>query len=161
MPVIDVSKDPESLTLTVVAQLAATPERAWQLWEDPRQLDQWWGPPEWPATFYEHNLTVGGGAKYYMTGPDGTKVHGWWRFTALDPCRSLGLDDGFADENGEPSGDLGTTKMTATFVADGDGTRMSIVSHFESAEQLEEMLAMGMEEGMTLAVGQIDAIIAG
>ena len=43
----------------------------------------------------------------------------------------------------------------------GDGrTRMSIESVFPSAEAMEQVLAMGMEEGLTEAVGQIDAILA-
>jgi hypothetical protein len=37
---------------------------------------------------------------------------------------------------------------------------MSIESVFPSAEALEQVLAMGMEEGMKLALGQIDAILA-
>jgi hypothetical protein len=39
-------------------------------------------------------------------------------------------------------------------------TRMSILSIFPSSEAMEQLLAMGQEEGMTQAVGQIDAILA-
>jgi hypothetical protein len=37
---------------------------------------------------------------------------------------------------------------------------MSIESHFPSVEAMEQVLAMGMEEGLKQAVGQIDAILA-
>jgi hypothetical protein len=37
---------------------------------------------------------------------------------------------------------------------------MSIESVFTSTEGMEKVLAMGMEEGMTQAIGQIDAILA-
>jgi hypothetical protein len=37
---------------------------------------------------------------------------------------------------------------------------MSIESRFPSTSAMEQILAMGMEEGLTLAVGQIDAILA-
>ena len=37
---------------------------------------------------------------------------------------------------------------------------MSIESLFPSREAMEQVLAMGMEEGLTQAVGQIDAILA-
>ena len=43
---------------------------------------------------------------------------------------------------------------------DGNRTRMSIASTFPSPEAMEQVLAMGMEEGLTEAVGQIDAILA-
>jgi hypothetical protein len=37
---------------------------------------------------------------------------------------------------------------------------MTILSTFESEEQMEQMVQMGMEEGMKEAVGQIDNILA-
>ena len=39
-------------------------------------------------------------------------------------------------------------------------TRMTTLSRFVSVDQLEKMVEMGMQEGMTLAMGQIDAILA-
>jgi uncharacterized protein YndB with AHSA1/START domain len=50
MTVISSTKNPEALTLTLVAEFDASPEQVWQIWEDPRQLERWWGPPTWPAT---------------------------------------------------------------------------------------------------------------
>ena len=37
---------------------------------------------------------------------------------------------------------------------------MSILSTFPSTETMEQLLAMGQEEGMIEAAGQIDAILA-
>jgi hypothetical protein len=42
----------------------------------------------------------------------------------------------------------------------GDRTRMTILSTFEAEEQMEKIVAMGMEEGMREALGQVDAILA-
>jgi hypothetical protein len=39
-------------------------------------------------------------------------------------------------------------------------TRMSIESLFPSTEAMEQVLALGAEEGLKQAVGQIDAILA-
>jgi hypothetical protein len=39
-------------------------------------------------------------------------------------------------------------------------TRMSIESEFPTVEAMEQLAAMGMEEGLTQAAGQIDAILA-
>lgn len=69
MTVTEVHKDRDALTMTVAAELDAGIERAWQLWADPRQLERWWGPPMYPATFVDHDLTPGGRATYYMTDP--------------------------------------------------------------------------------------------
>ena len=90
MTVITAHTNPTALTLTVVAEFDVGVERVWQLWEDPRRLERWWGPLE----------------------------------------RSEGR------------------------------TRMTTVSTFESIKQLENMSAMGMEEGMREAMGQIDSLLA-
>ena len=37
---------------------------------------------------------------------------------------------------------------------------MTVLSTFPSLEALEQMIAMGMEEGLKGAMGQIDAILA-
>ncbi|WP_325048798.1 SRPBCC family protein [Amnibacterium setariae] len=50
MPVLDVEKDLDRLTLTVVAEFAAPVERVWSLYADPRRLERHWGPPGYPAT---------------------------------------------------------------------------------------------------------------
>ena len=71
MTVISTTKDPTRLTLTIVADFDASPDRVWEVWEDPRQLERWWGPPTYPATFTRHDFVVGGESRYFMTGPTG------------------------------------------------------------------------------------------
>lgn len=117
------------------------------------------GPPTWPATFELLEFTPGGKANYYMTGPDGEKARGWWRLTSIDAPRTLAFDDGFADDNWEPVESLGITHAVVS-LDDVDGrTRMTITSKFESADQMQKMIEMGMEEGMGQAMGQIDDIL--
>jgi uncharacterized protein YndB with AHSA1/START domain len=46
-----------------------------------------------------------------------------------------------------------------TFDPTDTGTRMTAVTNFTDTEQMQKMLAMGMREGMTQAVGQIDELL--
>ena len=161
MTVTSITKDPQALTLTVVAELAAPPSRAWQLWSDPRQLERWWGPPTWPATFVEHDLRPGGRFTYFMTGPDGEKAPGWWTILSVDEPWRLEVEDGFSDENGEQDLTMPVTRMTVLLEAVDAGTRATITSRFADAEQMTQLAEMGMEEGMREAIGQMDAILAG
>ena len=162
MSVTSVEKDPEALTMTIEAGLDATVERAWQLWADPRQLERWWGPPTYPATFVDHDLSPGARALYFMTGPDGSKSYGYWDIVAVDPPRRLEVRDGFADDSGEPNEALGSGVMviTLTETADGAGTVMAIESRFPTAAAMEQLLEMGQEEGMIAALSQVEAILA-
>jgi uncharacterized protein YndB with AHSA1/START domain len=161
MTVTAVSKDPKALTMTVTAEFDATPERVWQLWADPRQLERWWGPPGYPATFTQHSLNPGSRVVYHMTTPEGDQPKGFWDVVATEPPRRLVVIDGFANDDGSPNEEFPTGEMRIDITEVGDGrTRMSIENLFPSTEAMEQMLAMGQEEGMKQAVGQIDAILA-
>jgi uncharacterized protein YndB with AHSA1/START domain len=161
MPVIDIKKDPEALTMTLVAEFDAPVERVWQIWEDPRQLERWWGPPAYPATFDRHDFVVGGRSNYRMTGPEGEKFYGWWGIEAIEQPNRFEFIDGFADENGEPTEDFAKpTHGVVTLEELGGGTRMTAVTHFPDTETLQKLSEMGMEEGMREAAGQIDGMLA-
>jgi uncharacterized protein YndB with AHSA1/START domain len=160
MTVTAVRKDPQALTMTLEAEFNASPERVWQLWADPRQLERWWGPPTYPATFTKHALTPGSRVEYHMTGPGGDTSSGYWEVLEATTPHRLAFRDGFANADGTPNTDLPTNTINVHIEKVGSGrTRMSIESKFPSAEAMERVLGMGMEEGLTLAVGQIDAIL--
>lgn len=161
MPVTSCTTDLDALTLNLVADLAAPPSRAWQLWADPRQLERWWGPPGWPTSFEVHDVRVGGESHYVMTGPDGEKSRGWWRILSLDEPRSLEFEDGFSDDGGTPNREMPTTVARVDLQAAPGGTRMTLVSRFPDRDALQQMAEMGMVEGITAAAGQMDAILSG
>jgi uncharacterized protein YndB with AHSA1/START domain len=160
MSVTSVDKDFDNLTFTLIADFDAPVEGVWQLWGDPRKLERWWGPPTYPATVEQHNLTPGGEVTYFMTGPEGDTHRGWWRVTAVDPPKSLEFSDGFADHDGAPSADMPITTVHVRLTEHDGGTRMEMRSVFDSLEQMEQLLSMGAEEGMQQAVGQMDALLA-
>jgi uncharacterized protein YndB with AHSA1/START domain len=161
MTVTAVHKDTDALTMTVDAEFKASPERVWQLWADPRQLERWWGPPTYPATFTKHDLAPGSRVEYHMTGPEGDQPRGYWDILEANAPHRLFVRDGFANDDGTPNDELPRNEFRVTIEEAGGGrTRMSIESRFPSREAMEQLLAMGMEEGLTSAVGQIDAILA-
>jgi uncharacterized protein YndB with AHSA1/START domain len=161
MTVTAVQKSRDTLTMTINAEFDASAERVWQLWEDPRQLERWWGPPTYPATVDSHDLRPGGRVAYHMTGPTGDRPRGYWDVIETDPPRSLSFRDGFANDDGTPDDAMPRNEARVTIEEIGRGrTRMSIESHFPSIEAMDQVLAMGMEQGITQAVGQIDAILA-
>jgi uncharacterized protein YndB with AHSA1/START domain len=161
MTVTAVNKDTENLTMTLTAEFEASPARVWELWENPRQLERWWGPPAYPATFTAHDLTPGGVMEYHMTGPDGDQPKAYWEIISIDPPKSLTFSDGFRNEDGSRNEDFPEMQVAVHLDEIGRGrTQMSIETRFATADAMEQLLAMGMEEGLTLAVGQIDGILA-
>jgi uncharacterized protein YndB with AHSA1/START domain len=160
MTVISSVKDPVAMTLVVVAQFDATPEQVWDVWADARKLERWWGPPTWPATFQRHDFIVDGQSRYFMTGPNGEKSHGWWRIRSMERPHRIEFDNGLAGDDGEPVPSVDPMPSSVSFEAFNGGTRMTSMTNFTDAEQMEKMLNMGMQEGMEQAVGQIDDLLA-
>ena len=160
MTVTNVAKDAVARTMTITARFDAPIDRVWQVWGDPRRLERWWGPPGFPATVTEHDLTPGGTVAYSMTGPEGDLHRGWWRVRAVDPPHALEFEDGFADAEGNPVPDepIGVIRVALSEPA-GGGTQMVITAAWASDEAMERVLAMGTDAGMTAAVGQIDELL--
>jgi uncharacterized protein YndB with AHSA1/START domain len=161
MSITSLDTDYDNLALTGVLDFDAPVDKVWQLWADPRKLERWWGPPEYPATVEEHDLTPGGRVTYFMTGPDGQKYHGYWSITSVDAPKALELHDGFAHGDGSPDEEMPVTFLTVRLAERPDGgTRVEMRSSFDSREQMDQLVAMGMVEGIRGAAGQMDALLA-
>jgi uncharacterized protein YndB with AHSA1/START domain len=160
MTVTSVHNDPQATTMTIRAEFDAPIGRVWQMWDNPRLLERWWGPPTYPATVVDHDLSPGGRVTYFMTGPDGDRPRGWWRVLAVEAPYRLEFEDGFADEAGIPNPAMPTlTVRVALTDQDGARTAMVVETTFPSREAMEQILAMGAEEGMTSAIAQIDELL--
>ena len=155
MPLTSVTKDAATLTLTVVGDYPVPQERLWDAFADPRQLERFWGPPAFPATFTRHDFRVGGRAEYFLTLPEGHKWRGSWKFIAVHPISSFEAHDG--EDNAEDPNMPASMKFT--FDTTPTGSRMTCVTRFSSVEAMEQTIP-GMEEGLRAAMPQLDAVLA-
>lgn len=159
MPVKRIDADAENLVLTVEAEFDAPLEKLWNAYTDPRQLERFWGPPGYPATFHQLDPVVGGHAFYTMTSPQGDVYGGTWDFTEVDPPNSFTVVDKFADASGNPIEDMPSGTMTMRFASTPSGSKYSCVSYFPSIAAMEQQLEMGVVEGMRAAMNQIDLVL--
>jgi uncharacterized protein YndB with AHSA1/START domain len=159
MGVTSVDKDYDNLTTTLVADFDAPIDEVWRLWADPRELERWWGPPTYPATFEKHDLSPGGEVTYFMTGPEGDQSRGWWRVTSVDPPTSMQFTDGFANDDGTPNEEMPVIDVEVRLSEGDAGTRMEIRSTYHSREEMDKLIEMGALEGLRQSVGQMDALL--
>jgi uncharacterized protein YndB with AHSA1/START domain len=159
MTLITSTSDPDDLTMTMVAEFDAAPERLWDLYEDPRKLERWWGPEPYPATFTRYEFEPGGQCRYYMTGPDDFKHYGWWRIDSIDEPHRIEFTQGLSGEDGEPVPGDQSLSGVVTLERIGSGTRMTVLTRFPDTELMAQMIGGGMQEGMSQAIGQIDALL--
>ena len=154
MPLTSMTKDADALMLTVAGEYPVPQQRLWNAFTDPRQLERFWGPPDWPATFTSLGLTEGGRAEYFLSGQNGERWTGSWTFTAVDPISSFEARDGEDNAGDETM----PSSMKFSFYATPTGSRMTIVTWFSSVEAMEQTIP-GMEEGLRAAMPQLDALL--
>lgn len=159
MTIRSMDTDTEALTLTIVADFPVPLRRLWDAYVDPRQLERFWGPPTYPATFLRHDMRPGGRSFYRMTGPEGEQSAGYWDFIDVEPPYRFEVRDGFAHPDGTPNAELPSLRMEYTFEETTLGSMLTSVSYFNSAEELDQLLSMGMLDGTRAAMEQIDDVV--
>src|SRR5215211_5342617 len=90
---------------------------------------------------------------------EGAKSHRYWRVIAVDAPHSLEVQDGFADDTGAPNPDLPTTTVRVVLCEEGGVTQVITTSTFPSREAMEQLVNMGMEDGLRAAMAQMDEIL--
>jgi uncharacterized protein YndB with AHSA1/START domain len=160
MPVRTVNKNTGDSTIEIIADYPVSARRLWNAYADPNQLERFWGPPTYPATFPRHDVAVGGRSHYFMTGPEGDRSAGYWTFTEVNAPHSFTVRDGFADESGTPNPQTPEMSMSFRFDDTDQGSTMTMLTSFASDSEMQDMLEMGMAEGMEAALSQLDAVLA-
>ena len=129
---------------------------------DPRKLERWWGPPTYPASVTDHEFREGGAVRYHMTGPEGDTYRGGWTVLSVDAPSALDVEDVFINDDGTVNDGLPAARMEIRLApTSSGGTAMTVTSRYASAEAMQQVLDMGVEEGLRGAMSQIEAVLAG
>ena len=127
-------------------------------WTEPESIKQWWGPRTWPVAVCTVDLRVGGRWHYCMRGPDGQESWGIGIYTVIDEPKRLVIEDHFSDAEGTLNPP--PTIMESNF-EELAGDRTSFVGRaiFTSREHRQEVVSMGMAEGITEATEQLAELL--
>lgn len=139
-------------------------------------LAQWFGPRAFTSPVCAIDLRPGGSYRITMRGPDGTDYPLSGRYLEVREnellvmtCSTGGhppewqehlrrLAAGRADAGVPVGQDL---HWTITFADRGNGTRLTIVSRFASAADLEAHMKMGMAEGWAQSLDKLEHLLPG
>jgi uncharacterized protein YndB with AHSA1/START domain len=119
--------------------LDAPRELVWNAWTDPKQVAAWWGPKGFTSTIQEMDVRPGGAWRLVMHGPDGTDYPNESVYVEVVKPQLLVFD-----HVSRPN-----FRFCATFIAEGDKTRVTVRMLFPSAELLDKTAkAFGAVEGL-------------
>jgi uncharacterized protein YndB with AHSA1/START domain len=128
----------------------------WKAWVEPDLVMRWWGPDGFTAPSVKMDIHEGGASLVCMSHPQFGDQYSLWRYTKIEPQRSIEWIHNLADKDGNklvPS----AIGMPPDFPEDilnraefrdlGDGRTELTVTEFDwTVGQMMELSKMGMEQ---------------
>ena len=155
----DFAVDKANATLTVTRDFAAPRRLVWDCHTQAELLDRWFAPKPLTARTASHDFREGGHWHFAMIMPDGQEFWSRQDYIEIHPIDGYTALDAFSDETGAVSPTLPQARWTVSFTEDGRLTRVRTLVVYPSAEDLEKVMAMGMEEGLTSTLDRLDELL--
>lgn len=155
----EIIKDFERGQLLVNRAFAADLPLVWKAWTDAQLLEQWWAPKPWKTETKSMNFTPGGKWLYAMVGPEGEKHWAVIQYHEIQHEDYFKAEDAFGDEEGNINTELPGSVWAVTFQSSGKDTLVKIAIQYVNAEALQTILDMGMEEGFSMALDNLDELL--
>lgn len=162
-----VTKDLENKTLTIERTFDAPKDKVWRAYADKEWFEKWWGPEGWETTTKEFDFKPGGRVHYDMKCVDenqgewfGQSSWGIMVIESVDEPNSFSYKDYFSDENGTLNQEMPALIVTNEFVEEDGKTKLISRSVADNAEQIEELIKMGMLEGFDSQLNKLDVLFA-
>ena len=138
--------------LSITRLLNAPPELVWEVWTKPEHLTNWWGPIGFSTTTHEMSVKPGGVWRFMMHGPDGKDYPNKIVFIEVVKPELL-----VYKHTGEEQTENVRFHVTVNFQKQGNKTKLTMRSLFESPEELERVIKeYGAKEGMKQTVDRLE-----
>jgi uncharacterized protein YndB with AHSA1/START domain len=160
-----ISTSQDGREITIERTFDAPRERVFAAFSDPVALARWWGPAGWTLSVCEVDFRPGGSWFYCMAGegPDGAPIEACGRadYQEIVAPERIVMEDAFANRDGTVNDALPRTHSTFLFLDAGGRTTLRNVARYDSAAALQEVLAMGMAEGITQTFDRLEELLSG
>lgn len=147
--------------LSVRRTFEAPLSKVWDYWTEAALLDQWWAPGPWLSKTKHMDFKEGGHRLYAMISPQGEEHWGRTEYLSIEHHLNFIGEDVFCDENGEVNTDLPVARFATNFNEDSGKTEVTMITQYENTEQLQQIIEMGVKEGLSMTLAQLDGILQG
>lgn len=154
-----VIKDFAKKSILVSRELNAPIELVWKAFTTSEILDKWWGPSPWRTETKFQDFKEGGYWLYAMIGPENEKHWGRMNYLSIDAYKNFHLEDAFCDENGIVNNELPISKGSNSFTSTTSGTLVEFKMTYSTEEQLQKLIEMGFEQGITACLEQLAQLL--
>ncbi|MFZ1727588.1 MAG: SRPBCC domain-containing protein [Albidovulum sp.] len=156
---LSITADMQTNRLTIRRSFDAPKALVWDCYTKADLLDQWFAPEPLTARTKFMEFREGGYWHFAMIDADGTEYWARFDYEAIDPTDSYRARDAFSDETGAVKNDMPVSVWDVTFEESAPHTFVQIVATYESAEAMQSVRGMGMEEGMKSTFNRLDRLL--
>ncbi|GGF26672.1 SRPBCC family protein [Echinicola rosea] len=149
----------EANTMTIKKEFAAARQQVWDCFTKSELLDQWFAPEPYKAKTKHMDFSEGGNWLFAMVSPEGEAHWSRFDFLRIQRLEHYTAVDYFCDESGKPNPDLPQGNWKVNFSNSADTTEVDILISYGSLEDLEVVVQMGMQEGLTETLEQLEALL--
>jgi len=152
--------DKDKNTITVKREFAANRQLVWECYTKSELLNQWFAPKPFTTKTKSMDFSEGGHWLYAMVAPEGNEH--WCRmdYLTIRPIDHYTALDGFCDETGELNKDLPRADWDVSFSDMAEHALVQTIVTYKSLQDLETVIAMGMEEGLKSTLERLDELLA-
>lgn len=151
--------DKEKNTITIKREFAAKRQLVWDCYTKSELLDRWFAPKPLTTKTKFMDFSEGGHWHYAMVEPDGKEYWGRMDYQTIQPIDNYTSLDGFCDDTGALNPELPRSKWNVTFSDIATHTLVQTVVFYTSAEALQQVIEMGLKEGLTSTLERLDELL--
>lgn len=155
-----VSKDLKQRSILISREFNAPLASVWRAYTEKELLDQWWGPYPWRAETKYMDFSEGGYWLYAMVGPENEKHWGRMNYLTITHHKSFDVQDFFCDENGNINEALPVSDGKNVFTETSTGTLVEFKVIYATEKDLQKIVEMGFEEGITICLDQLEKLLS-
>lgn len=127
------------------------------MWSDCKHLREWWGPKEWPMEECTMDFREGGSWHYCLRGPEEEDAS-WGKaiYKKITRPEEIVYHDYFSDEEGGFNKQMPEMLVSVSFMELNGKTRQVQRSQFDSNSLRDELMEMGVVEGMNSSLDRLE-----
>jgi len=151
--------DEEKSTITIKREFAAKRQLVWDCHTKSELLDRWFAPKPLTTRTKSMDFSEGGHWHYAMVEPNGQEYWGRVDYQTIHPIDNYTSLDGFSDDTGTVNPELPRSKWNVTFSDVKTHTLVETVVSYTSPEALQQVIKMGLKEGLTSTLERLDELL--
>ncbi|NML40823.1 SRPBCC domain-containing protein [Chitinophaga sp. G-6-1-13] len=151
--------DKDKNTLTIRREFRARRQLVWDAYTKSELLDQWFAPKPFTTKTKHMDFREGGYWLYAMVDPEGKEYWGRTDYKKIHPIDNYSALDAFCDDNGDINPELPRATWDVHFQDKGENALVETIVTYGSLTDLEKVIQMGMQEGLTLTLEKLDELL--